>query len=97
MPRVNALNVDLLGFRVEQQGCEHNAQEVLVTVVAYTHSFYGVVSRSLTPYPSMKAGLRTAHEQFLTFRRGTQVVRERSAKPLYVSSILTRASNAFDA
>jgi hypothetical protein len=26
-------------------------------------------------------------------RRGTQVVRERSAKPLYVSSILTRASN----
>ena len=27
--------------------------------------------------------------------RGTQVVRERSAKPLYVSSILTRASNSF--
>jgi hypothetical protein len=27
--------------------------------------------------------------------RGTQVVRERSAKPLYVSSILTRASNYY--
>jgi hypothetical protein len=27
--------------------------------------------------------------------RGTQVVRERSAKPLCVSSILTRASNKF--
>ena len=27
-----------------------------------------------------------------TSGRGTQVVRERSAKPLYVSSILTRAS-----
>jgi hypothetical protein len=27
--------------------------------------------------------------------RGTQVVRERSAKPLYVSSILTRASSLF--
>ena len=26
--------------------------------------------------------------------RGTQVVRERSAKPLYVSSILTRASTS---
>ena len=28
-----------------------------------------------------------------TAGRGTQVVRERSAKPLYVSSILTRASS----
>ena len=28
--------------------------------------------------------------------RGTQVVRERSAKPLYVGSIPTRASNLYD-
>ncbi len=30
-----------------------------------------------------------------SFRRGSQVVRQRSAKPLFVSSILTRASNNF--
>ena len=33
-----------------------------------------------------------SHVANLLVGRGTQVVRERSAKPLYVSSILTRAS-----
>src|SRR5437867_7348986 len=33
--------------------------------------------------------------QQLRYWRGTQVVRERSAKPLYVGSIPTRASNLF--
>ena len=36
------------------------------------------------------------HLSNLQVGRGTQVVRERSAKPLYVSSILTRASSLFE-
>jgi hypothetical protein len=40
-------------------------------------------------------GLFSCMSLVYSLGRGTQVVRERSAKPLYVSSILTRASSLF--
>jgi hypothetical protein len=58
-----------------------------------------LVSRS-NPPSGLPAGLATADsEPFQFFRqpcqgRGTQAVRERSAKPLCVGSIPTRASNS---
>jgi hypothetical protein len=49
------------------------------------------VSRSRVLLQKPRAG-----EGFFNVQgRGTQVVRERSAKPLYVGSIPTRASNTF--
>ena len=49
------------------------------------------VSRSRVLLEKPRAG-----EGFFNVQgRGTQVVRERSAKPLYVGSIPTRASNTF--
>jgi hypothetical protein len=50
------------------------------------------VSRSRVLLQKPRAG-----EGFFNVQgRGTQVVRERSAKPLYVGSIPTRASNLFN-
>ena len=48
-------------------------------------------SRNIVPTPVVEQGFF----QHASFRRGTQVVRERSAKPLYVGSIPTRASSFF--
>ncbi len=60
-----------------------------------------LVSRSNPPSGACRVWLRQIGLQSLTNtktalpRRGTQVVRERSAKPLCVGSIPTRASNFF--
>jgi hypothetical protein len=57
-----------------------------------------LVSRSIPPSGASRVGYggleRMKHQAALP-RRGTQVVRERSAKPLCVGSIPTRASNPF--
>ena len=53
-------------------------------------------SQRLLRYTSSATRLRrfrTSEQAGLGVRRGTQVVRERSAKPLCVGSIPTRASN----
>ena len=56
-----------------------------------------LVSRSIPPSGARRIGYggleRTRKNQAALPRRGTQVVRERSAKPLCVGSIPTRASN----
>ena len=58
-----------------------------------------LVSRSIPPSGARRIGYggleRTRKNQAALPRRGTQVVRERSAKPLCVGSIPTRASNPF--
>ena len=53
------------------------------------------VSRSKHPSSAIhsRSNLHGACGRLLSMRRGTQVVRERSAKPLCVGSIPTRASN----
>ena len=56
-----------------------------------------LVSRSIPPSGSIRVGYggleRSEYKKAALPRRGTQVVRERSAKPLCVGSIPTRASN----
>jgi hypothetical protein len=59
-----------------------------------------LVSRSIPPSGARRVGYggmeRQALKEAALPRRGTQVVRERSAKPLCVGSIPTRASNLFN-
>ena len=59
-----------------------------------------LVSRSIPPSGARRVGYggleRCACNEAALPRRGTQVVRERSAKPLCVGSIPTRASNPFN-
>ena len=54
------------------------------------------VSRSNNLLCAVHFSYNSAGQKYvLPLRRGTQVVRERSAKPLCVGSIPTRASNLF--
>ena len=58
-----------------------------------------LVSRSIPPSGASRVGyggLERLNNQAALPRRGTQVVRERSAKPLCAGSIPARASNSFN-
>ncbi len=54
------------------------------------------VSRSNTVLPAVHFSYNSPGQKMAHSRRGTQVVRERSAKPLCVGSIPTRASKIFN-
>ena len=58
-----------------------------------------LVSRSIPPSGARRVGYggleRSTFDRAALPRRGTQVVRERSAKPLCAGSIPARASNSF--
>ncbi len=58
-----------------------------------------LVSRSIPPSGASRVGyggLERLNNQAALPRRGTQVVRERSAKPLCAGSIPARASSSFN-